>query len=182
MRRSGSKEQKPHVVWYADPIAIMQCIGRDNTGIRVAVAMLPPLGLDGVKAVGGSFTFDAGEFDSIAYMHVLLDPPRTGILEMLALESGGAEPEPWVPADVANYMSLHWNFQTTFTGLVELYDSFSGEGAFDNLIETRIKKPIGVDVEEDLLPALADRVTHCTWIERPITLQSQATLVGFQLT
>ncbi|MFH1266306.1 MAG: hypothetical protein ABIK89_11310, partial [Planctomycetota bacterium] len=46
----------------------------------------------------------------------------------------------------------------------------------------RIKKPIGVDVEEDLLPALADRVTHCTWIERPITLQSQATLVGFQLT
>lgn len=182
MRRSGSQEQKPHVVWYADPIAIMQCIGRDNVGVRVAVAMLPPLGLDGVKAVGGSFTLDVGEFDSIAYAHVLLDPPRTGVLEMLALESGSAEPEPWVPADVANYMTLHWDFQTTFTALVELYDSFSGEGAFDNLLQTRIKQPIGIDVKEDLLPALAGRVTHYTWIERPITLRSQATLVAFQLT
>lgn len=182
MRRSGSQEQKPHVVWYADPIAIMQCIGRDNVGVRVAVAMLPPLGLDGIKAVGGSFTLDVGEFDSIAYAHVLLDPPRTGVLEMLALESGSAEPEPWVPADVANYMTLHWDFQTTFTALVELYDSFSGEGAFDNLLQTRIKKPIGIDVKEDLLPALAGRVTHYTWIERPITLRSQATLVAFQLT
>ena len=182
MRRSGSKDQRPHVVWYADPIAIMRSVGQRNPGARIAVAMLPTLGLDGVNALGGSFTLDAGQFDSVVYAHVLLDSPRTGILELIALEPGDAEPEPWVPADVANYTTLHWNFETTFTGLVELYDSFLGDGAFANLLDKRIKEPIGLDMAKDLLPALAGRVTHFSWIERPITLRSQATLVGFQLT
>ena len=181
MHRSGSTDQKPHLVWYADPIALMRSIGYENPGVRLALAMLPALGLDGVKALGGSYTLDAGQFDAIFHAHLLLDSPRTGIPEMIALESGVTEPEPWVPADVASYTTLHWDFQTTFDTAKSLFDSFRGEGALANLLEKRFKEPIGLDVEEELLPALAGRVTHFTWVERPITMQSQATLGAFQL-
>jgi hypothetical protein len=145
------------------------------------VATLPTLGLDGLKALGGSVTFDAGQFDSIASFHVLLDSFRTGILKMIALESGETDPERWVPADVANYTTVHWNFQTTFETLTSLYDGFRGEGALARDLERRFEKPIGLDFENDLLPALAGRVTHFNWIERPITRRSQATLVAFEL-
>jgi hypothetical protein len=181
MRRSGSAEQKPHVVWYADPIALMRSIGQNNAGVRLAVAMLPVLGLDGVKTLGGSVTFDAGQYDSIVYWHLLLDSPRTGVLKMIAPKSGDTEPERWVPADVANYTTLHWDFDTTFHELVSLFDGFRGAGAFADLLQKRIKEPIGLDVEKDLLPALAGRVTHFTRIERPITQRSQTTAVALQL-
>ena len=181
MRRSGRKDQKPHLVWYADPIGLMRSIGQENAGVQLTLAMFPALGLDGVKALGGSFTFDAGPFDSVAVWHVLLQPPRDGILKMVALKPGEIEPEPWVPGDAASYMTLHWDFQTTFDELVALFDSFRGEGALSKLLGTQVKETIGVDLEKELLPALAGRVSLCSRIQRPITLRSAATAVGIEL-
>ena len=50
----------------------------------MTVAMLPVLGVDGLLGVGASMTMDAGQFDSVMHAHVLLDNPRTGVLEMIA--------------------------------------------------------------------------------------------------
>jgi len=181
MHRSGSADQKPHLVWYADPIALMRSIGYENPGTRLALAMFPALGLDGVKALGGSYTLDAGQFDAVVHAHLLLDSPRTGIPKMIALKSGSTEPEPWVPADVASYTTLNWDFQTTFDTAESLFDGFRGKGALANALDSRFKEPIGLDVQKELLPALAGRVTHLNWLERPVTVRSQATLVAFQL-
>lgn len=181
MQRSGSADQKPDLVWYADPIALMRSIGYENPGTRLALAMFPALGLDGVKALGGSYTLDAGQFDAIIHAHLSLDSPRTGIPKMIALEPGSTEPEPWVPADVGSYTTLNWDFQTTFDTLESLFDSFRGKGALASMLEKRFKEPLGLDVQQELLPALAGRVTHCNWLERPVTIRSQATLVAFQL-
>lgn len=181
MKRSGSEELKPQLVWYVDPINLMRAVGNDNPGVRLAVAMLPVLGLDGVKALGGSVTFDAGQFDSIFYAHALLDGMRDGVVEMIALRPGETEPEPWVPADVAGYTTLGWHFPTTFKELTNLYDGFRGEGALARLLEQRIERRTGIHVEHDLLPYATGRVIHLTRIERPVTPRAQATLVAFQL-
>jgi hypothetical protein len=144
--------------------------------------MLPALGLDGVEVLGGSFTFDAGEFDSVAYWHILLEGPRNGVLKMIALEPGEVGPESWVPADAAGYMTLNWDFQTTFDELVQLFDSFRGEGALKGLLGKQVKETVGIDVEKELVPALAGRISLCSRIQLPITLRSAATAIGFQLT
>ena len=182
MRRSGRQDQKPQLVWFADPIALMRSIGQQEAGVQLAVAMLPALGLDGVQVLGGSFAFDAGEFDSVAYLHVLLEGPRSGILKMIALEPGETKPESWVPADAAGYMTLNWNFQTTFDELVLLFDSFRGEGALQGILGKQVKDAIGVDIEKELVPALTGRLSLCSRIERPIALNSAATAIGLQLT
>ena len=63
----------------------------------MASAMLPALGLGGIKAVGGSTIVGTEEFVSISHLHLLLDSSRDGILEMVALESGNLTPEDSVP-------------------------------------------------------------------------------------
>jgi len=177
----GAEGEPPQLIWYADPILLMQSIAQENAGVRIAVAMLPTLGLDGLQGVGGSLAMDVGQFDSIAHTHLLLDNPRTRVLELLALDSGDMQPESWVPGDAASYATLHWKIDKTYKTLTDLVDGFRGEGALSRLLQRRIKDRIGLDLEKDLLPALAGRITHVTWVERPVTPTSQRTLVAFKL-
>lgn len=175
MRRSrGAKDQEPQFFWFFDPIALMKKLGQDNVQIRMATAALPALGLDGVLGLGGSLALDAGQFDSVAHFHLLLDNPRDGIVEMIAFEPGDVRPEAWVPADVASYTTFHWRFQTTFNNLARIFDSFQGQGALSGNIRRAVTEPTGIDLEKDLLPNLDGRVTYFTRIDRdsPVSLQS----------
>ncbi len=182
MRRcGGSASEKPQLTWWANPIGIMRGIGQEQTGVRVAVAILPALGLDGLTAVGGSVTFDAGQFDSVMHAHLLLHPNRTGVIKMVALRSGDSKPQRWVPADVASYTTLHWNVGQTFKELATLYDSFNGEGALAQFLQRRFLEPTGLDLEKELLPELEGRVTLISWFERPVTPQSQTFLLAVKL-
>ncbi len=119
-RCRGPRNEPPQVIWYADPIELIRTIGSENTGVRVAVAMFPALGLDGLTAAGGSLTMDTEQFESVMHAHLLLENPRSGVLKMIALESGDVTPEPWVPADVATYMTVHWDVQKTYISLALL--------------------------------------------------------------
>ena len=182
MRRcEGTRQTRPQVFWYVDPVAVMRSAALRNTQLQLAVAILPALGLDGLQGLGGSLTLDAGQFDSITQLHFLMESPRTGILEMIALDSGDTTPERWIPADVATYTTVHWNIEKSYRTLISLYDGFTGEGAFSREMDNRIKSPTGLDFEQDLLPMLSGRVTHFTWVERPVTPFSQATGLAFEL-
>jgi hypothetical protein len=143
--------------------------------------MLPVLGLDGLAGVGASLALDTEQFDSITHAHLLLGSPRLGIVKMIALQSGDAEPERWVPADVAGYTTFHWDFSQTYQELTKLYDSFNGAGALSELLRQRVLQPVGIDVEKELLPALDGRVTRITWIQRPVTPQSPTWLMALKL-
>ena len=96
-RSVGTKDERPQVTWFVDPIELAKNLMREEAGGQMAVGDVARLGLDGIKAAGGSMIYATEEFDSIAHMHLLLDNPRTGVLEMLALESGDTSPEDWVP-------------------------------------------------------------------------------------
>ena len=180
-RCGGAKGEPPHIVLYADPIGIVRAMGQGNTQAQIGLAILPALGLDGLSAVGGSMIFDTEQFDSVMHAHVLLESPRSGVIEMIALESGDVTPEPWVPADVAGYTTLHWDIEKTYTKLSGLYDSFYEEGAFSRMLERRILGPTGIDIGKDIIPSLGGRITLINWFSRPVTIRSQAMLAGLSL-
>jgi len=177
----GGKGERPQVIVYADPIGLVRAAGQSNAGIQVGLAILPTLGLDGLSAAAASMAFDTEQFDSIMHAYVLLERPRGGVLEMIALESGDSKPEPWVPGDVHSYTTLHWKFDKTYKSLVKLFDSFQGEGGFEREVGRRVRERTGVDFAKEVLPYLEGRVTHLNWIERPITATSRATLVALRL-
>jgi hypothetical protein len=182
MNRCQSSNNPPGFEWYVDPINLAKSLSRGNAAAQTGLALLPALGLDGVKAAGGTITFASGEFDSVGHAHLLLENPKSGVLELLQMSAGDSTPEPWVPHDIATYMTLNWDVQATFAKGTKLYDSFFGEGNAAKEIKTRVDKALGIDFETELLPALAGRFTMATWNEPPARANSMANVVGIKLT
>ena len=179
-RCKGDKDEQPQIICFFDPINLMRSAAEQFPPMRITVALLPVLGLDGLSAVGGSVLFDAGQYDTVIHAHVLLENPRSGIIKMIALEPGVSKPERWVPPDVASYNTVHWKFDTTIKTLTPMYDSIAGEGAFSQMIQQRFSTPLGVDLEKQILPKLEGRVTYITSFEKPTTPASGMTLVALK--
>jgi hypothetical protein len=183
MRQSvGTREERPQASWYVDPIGLFRSATRGNVGAAVALALLEPLGLNGLEAMGGSFILAAEEFDTITHFHLLLKHPREGVLKMLAMQPGDTKPEYWIPKEVASYTTMNWDFNTTFGELAEMYDVIRlEEGAFTEWVQQNVSNRLGADVQNEVLPELEGRVTLLSWIQRPIRLNSEATALGLQL-
>lgn len=180
-RCKGAKDDPAQFSWFVDPIALFRVTARGNVGAQTALAFLPVLGLDGLQAVGGSLTFASGDFDMITHLHVLLEDPRTGVLEMLAMDAGDTTPENWVPADVGSYTTLNWDAQTTYRKLGELYDSIRGDGRLAADVKGSVSDPLGIDFQTEVIDAFGGRATYLTWYERPARIGSEAALVGVRL-
>lgn len=164
-RCRGTKGEEPQVTWFVDPVAFVRAAGQGNVQAQLVLALLPALGLDGLSAVGGTAAFDTGVFDQVAHVYVLLDSPRSGILDAIALESGDPRPDRWVPADVGTYVTLHWNLQRTFQTASKLYDSFRGQGALAGEINRRFLR-LGLDFTGEVLPVLDNRITYVVRFEK----------------
>ena len=180
-RCQGTKDERPQVSFYIDPIDLVRAGARGNFAAQTALAVLPALGLDGLQAAGGSLILAAEEFDMIQHFHVLMDSPRAGVLKAIALEPSPSEPEPWVPGDVAAYTTLNWQVGTTYAEVSRLIDSFQTEGATDKLLKERVSDRLGIDAKTELIDAMDGRMTLITWFERPIRVNSQTRLVALKL-
>jgi hypothetical protein len=184
-RCRGSKDEEPQFIWFADPVGILKSFSQTSAGAqiavsRIAVAMLPALGLDGLAGVGGSVLLDTEQYNEMSHLHILLTSPRTGVFKAIAFEPGANKPERWVPADVVQYMTLNWNFPTSLKAIETLFDSFRGDGAFAQTLQN-FGGRIDVDLQKQIVPALEGRVTYITRIQKPVTLESSQTLVALKL-
>ena len=180
-RCAGAVDDPPQLTFFVDPIEIAKTALR-NTPAATGLALIPVLGLNGVQGIGGSITLATGEFDDVSHFHVLLENPRSGVLELLAMGSGDTTPEPWVPADIISYNTLHWDVRQTFDKAAELYNSLASEGAFQAEVKTRLGDRLGVDFEQEIIPALDGRFTWTNWVaEKPVRLNSIANIVGVKL-
>lgn len=177
----GTKDEQPHLAWFVDPINLVRNVGQGNVNTQIGLALLPALGADGLHGVGGSITFAAGQFDVINRIHVLLGTPRAGVLDLVALGTGNVIPERWVPGQTANYTTFYWDVEKTYYRISKLVDSFQGEGAFKRQVQRRIFDRTEIDIEKELLPALAGRFTYLTMLEEPISLNSNSPLIAAQL-
>ncbi len=180
-RCRGDKGEESQVIWFVDPVAILRAAGQRNPGLQLVLALLPTLGLDGLQGAGGTMAFDAGQFDAISQAHLLLENPRSGVFDVLALTDGESSPEVWVPNDVAAYMTFHWDFKRSYKAIEKVYDSIRGEGSLASQLKRNIEEPLEVDLQAQILPALEGRVTYVNWIERPVTPTSSSLLLAVKV-
>ena len=122
----GTRDEPAQVVWYVNPIEGIRMATRDQSGGAYVMAFLPVLGLDGIKAIGGSQILATEDFDTISHFHVMLQRPRSGVIEVIALKNASTDPEGFVPDDVTNYMTLNWDVEKSYKALEKLYDSIVG--------------------------------------------------------
>ena len=182
MRKSaGTKDERPQLTWFVDPLELAKRAGRGNLGFQTVLALLEPLGLDGLEAVGGSVIFGTEEFDSIVHVHLLLSNPRKRVLDVLAMTSGDTTPEAWVPRDVASYMTMHWDARQSYEAVSEVYDLIRGEDAWGTMIQSNVSDRLNLDFQKDLIDQLDGRITMVTWMQKPAKLNSQSRLIGAKL-
>jgi hypothetical protein len=123
----------------------------------------------------------SGEYDTVMHMHALLALPRAGVLAAIALDTGDLTPQKWVPADVASYTTLYWDFQKSYEEVEKLIDSFRGAGTTADWSKIFVADRIGVDLVGDVLPNLSGRVTLISQILKPITAASVAQLLAVEV-
>jgi hypothetical protein len=178
----ASEEEPPQITWFIDPIELAIAVTRGNFNAQATVALMPVLGLDKVKGAGGAVTFGTGDFEAITHVHLMLEPPREGVVEMLALGSGKTTPETFIPANAANYATIHWDAKKTYEAAQKVYDRFRQEGELARRMQERVARRYpDLNFEKDLLDAFGGRLTWASWMEPPARINSQSNLVGIKL-
>jgi hypothetical protein len=181
-RCRGTKDEQPHITFFVDPIQIFTDVAKNNPAAQLGLTIIPTLGLDGLKGVGGSIVLSTEDFDGIFQMHVMLGVPRAGVIDLIALESGDDTPPGWIAGDVSAYGSYHWNVRYTFYSGTKIADSFQGNGATARMLNDRAHDLLGVDLEHDLIPAVTGRFLLVNWFQKPAKAGIGAqNLVGIQL-
>lgn len=170
-----------HLIAFADPIQLMEGIAVAQPSVGFALAVLPVLGLDGLNSLGLAMSADVAAWDSIAEIHIFLDNPRTGVLDVPALKQGEAIPETFVPGSVIRYATLYIDPVPTLARVEKLFDGFRGTGAFRRAVIQRIERNLGVDVMEEVLPLSSGRVSLVTWFEQPVRVNSRASGLIFHV-
>lgn len=170
----GTEGERPQVSFFVDPLAMVRELGKSNGGTVAILAALKTLGVDGIKAIGGSAIIAPNEFDSIIHGHLLLNSNRQGIMRVVRPKSGSTNPEPWVSEQVNSYFTMNWDFAKTIKAIEEITNTFGGEGMFENRVIAEGSKNLGIDLRKDFLNLLDDRFTLVQTIVPPKKINSQA--------
>ena len=177
----GAKNEKPQISWFVDPVSIAKSAASQSPRAQIGLALLPTLGLDGFHGLGGTVALATSKYDAVTHTHMLLEKPRRGIVEMLALKSGDVTPEAWVPGDVANYATIHWDVKTTYEKLGKMIDSFQGEGALAKRVKRDISDRLELDFEKDLLAASTGRFTYFSRFDHKSKTPAQGHMLAIHM-
>ncbi|HEX5471208.1 MAG TPA: hypothetical protein VFW73_04950 [Lacipirellulaceae bacterium] len=176
------QDPPPQLIFFADPIGLVRNIGAgDKPASRIIMGMLAPLGLDGIDGLGGALTYATDQYDGLAQLHILLENPRAGILQLPAFEQGDTSPQPFVPKEIETYFAWNFNLKTTYDRLSALVDRFGGKGDVDKFVKEKLSDKLGIDVVTQVIDNLKGRYTWMIGYDRPTRIRGQGHVLAFEL-
>ncbi len=156
--------------------------GNNANAAQNPETLLQITGLNGLKAAGGTFTFNTGAYDSLSKVYFLAPAPTQGILKMFAMPQAALRPEAWVPATVSTYQTLSWDLDGAYTALNDLVNMF--QPGMLNLLEQQMVGANGgepISLQKDIFGPLGDRLTLISDFKKPAGPDSQRLLFGVAL-
>ena len=182
MNRCRSEKDLPNDVrFFFDPIATYKSFGRGNFEMQAAIAFFPAIGLDTIRAMGGSMILEDDEYEAIVHSHLLLASPRKGITKVISLKPGDYEPEEWIPGDALLYMTTSWDVPQMYQELRGIFDLTIGEGLFDSTIKEQFDERFEMSLENEFLAQFSGRISFTQISIEPGKLNSASWVVGFGL-
>ncbi len=202
MRRSGAHGPQPvHVRWFIEPVPYAEALRRaapqpprrrGPTFLEVARSQ----GFDAIRGVGGTVSLAVDEFEAVHRVAVFAPPPYPEVtgehyedvvpMRMITLPNrGDFELPPWVPADAAACTVVFWDILAAFDNVDALFDQIAGEGItgiWADVKEQLLIDPLGpqIDVREELIQHLGEKVIVVTDYQRPITPESERVLFAIE--
>ncbi|QDU89974.1 hypothetical protein Pla175_33730 [Pirellulimonas nuda] len=159
------QEEPPQAMVFVDPINMIRSFNANNAGAKVAMLMLRPLGIDGLKGVGAAMWFSTDTWASLTRGHVLLENPRAGVLKIARLGTVETTPPAYVPADIENFFTFQVDPPRMFDEISQLVDEFTTEGNFRDLVERNLSTNMGVDFEQEFVNNVTGKLVWFTGYE-----------------
>jgi hypothetical protein len=193
MKRAAASNPQigANLSWFVDPIglgnAVEADVGKPKTG-RDMLTLVKKTGFDAVKGMGGLVTVSFNDYGIFHRTAILAPKPWQKSMNMLEFPNGGTfVPQPWVPSDVATYMSFQWNVQQAFENFDWIFDEIAGEGepgVWKEILDSIKNDPNGpqLDIPKDLIAHLGHRATLITDCQLPVTTHSQRRLIAIETT
>lgn len=183
MNRCRSEKDLPNDVrFFFDPIATYKSAAKGNIGMSAAIAFFNPIGLDTIRAIGGSMILGDEEYEAILHGHLLLSSPRKGITKVISLKPDDYQPELWMPKDAMFYSTTSWDVPQMFQELRGIFDLTMEEGTFDTFITENIDDRLEMSLEEDILSQLSGQLSMSQIAAQPGKLNSASWIFGLGLT
>ncbi len=171
--------------WYLDVSGLIKLAVKaagNNPGAGNPEAMLQILGINGLKAAGGTIAFNSGPYDGLTKTYICAPAPVQGVLKIFSMPKANLRPEPWVPDSVATYQTVSWDLDAAYTAINDLANVFQ-PGAL-NMVEQQLAGPNGGEpfsFQKDLFGPLGDRITFLTDFKKPVKEDSQRILLAVAL-
>jgi len=182
----------PNVRWFLRPIELALAARGPYSGDSIDyLEMLKKQGFAEAKGIGGFHnllvTTDKGETFEVLYRTAFHKAgPLAGGARVLGFPNGPARgPEPWVPYDVATFISVNWELDTAFDAMGSIVDDVMQEpGYFNDLIKQIKEEEDGprIDIRTDLIQQVGDRaeMTILSDFTLPLDAFSQRSLIAIK--
>lgn len=161
--RDENSDTPPQVTWFFDPVALIEVAGAaaaEHGGglapVQNMLAMLPNLGIDKLRGIGGTFDLAHGDYDMISRTLVCMDRPAKGVLNLVQFDVGPQAPPKWLTADWSGYTALRWNLEKAYSAVEGLVDMQAGPGVLAGLIQNLADNEMSgkVHLKKDVLDQL----------------------------
>jgi len=178
----------PHVRWFIDPIGFADAMRtwqvRQRRGDTDYLKVVKAQGLQALKGVGGLVSFSTGPYGVLHRTAAYAPKPYELAMRMMVFPNGGDfKPQPWVASDLTTYASFRCDLLNAFDRFDTLFDEAFGEpGVWQDTLDSIKEDPNGqhLDIRNDLVVHLGQRVTIVTDYKLPITPTSQRRLIAIE--
>lgn len=197
--RAEAKKLEPEARWYVDPFGFLfaaRTLEKSSTrkNERDTIQILRDNGFDAIQAAGGFVNLLVDGNIEILDRTSIYAPPVPGkendplrwnlSMRMLQLPNADAfQPPSWVPRMLANYATFQLDIGAAFDNIGPLFDAMQDhENAWKNTLEAWETDPFGphVDVREEFIANMGQRITLVTDYDLPITVDSERSVFAIE--
>ncbi|MEX1098607.1 MAG: hypothetical protein WED34_21350 [Planctomycetales bacterium] len=186
--RCTSQGRAAVAAWFLDPVGLLTTALTAGSEADFQTAMvlgfLPALGLDNLKAIGGTMELATPEFDSVSRTFIYVDQPTSGVLNVFQFPARDLTPPAWVSAQVASYSAGNWDIQGAYDAIEKLVDSISQTpGTFKQLVDNVPNQPGAPNVhpKTDFIDQLTGRFHVVSDFVDPDDFETGRMLVALDL-
>ncbi len=181
----------PQMRWYMHPLGYAEAARAATPEYRrrkgkTILEVMQHQGVEAVQGIGGLIDFSSEGYELIHRTAIYAPPPYKKAMKMAVLPNkADFTPQPWVPRDIGTYTTMYFNIINAFDNFGSLFDELFGQGeqgTWEDTKESLKKDPNGpqVDLREDLIRHLGQRVSMLTDYEEPITTTSERLLFAIE--
>ena len=138
-------EKAPLMHWFVDPLSMLKGgLSVDpNMAFQAAMAMgvIQQIGVDKIKAMGGSWDIAEGDFDGHSRTFLYAEPSNRGVMNLMSFDEGATGPPSWMSAEATSFGSTRWNLEKAYNAVEEMVDMFAGAGTMARQLDEMADSP-----------------------------------------